>query len=289
MALRLPRRLLPRLIVHADWGTGASKRQMALAVRDDGYYHLLPPESVGDLYELLPRLKESAGASETAVLGLDFPIGLPAAYASAAGISGFLDALPRFGSGEWRGFYEVAEAVDQISLRRPFYPARPGGTSHEQLLKGLGLGATDDLYRRCERRTPDRGAASFLFWTLGAKQVGKAAISGWRDLLAPGLADYGINLAIWPFAGTLRDLMHERMFVVVETYPAEAYGHLRFPRGGWSKRNPAHGGKEGSRCWPGRLNARWYLTNDLSRPSNKGSQRAYRARTRSTPWLACSR
>ena len=236
-SLRPPHPSLPRLVAHADWGTTAAKRQMAIAVRDDGYYYLLPPEPVGDLYELPPRLKECAGANETTLLGLDFPIGLPATYAAAAGICDFLDALPRFGSGEWRGFYEVAGTADQISVHRPFYPARPGGSSHEQLVKGLGLGAADDLYRRCERSTPDRGAASSLFWTLGAKQVGKAAISGWRDLLAPGLAEYGINFAIWPFAGTLRDLIRERSFVVVESYPAEAYRHLGFPRSGWSKRD----------------------------------------------------
>ena len=74
---------------------------------------------------------------------------------------------------------------------------------------------------------------------MGAKQVGKAAISGWKDLLAPGLADYGINFAIWPFAGTLRDLIRERSFVVAESYPAEAYRHLGFPRSGWSKRQQA--------------------------------------------------
>ena len=42
---------LPGLVVHADWGCQADKRQMAIAVRDDGYYRLLPPEPVGDLWE----------------------------------------------------------------------------------------------------------------------------------------------------------------------------------------------------------------------------------------------
>jgi hypothetical protein len=210
-----------------------------MAVRDDGYYHLLPPEPVGELDEFPPRLKALAGESETTVLGLDFPIGLPAAYAAAAGIDDFLDALPCLGRSDWAEFYAVAEMPEQISLRRPFYPARPGGSSHEQLLHGLGLRAADDLYRRCERCTPDRGAASPLFWTLGAKQVGKSAISGWRDLLVPALSEYGINFAIWPFAGNLRDLIRERSFVVVESYPAEAYRHLNFPRSGWSKREPA--------------------------------------------------
>ena len=229
---------LPRLVAHADWGSVADKRQVAMAVRDDGYYYLLPPEPVGDLEDWLPRLSGMAGEEETTLIGFDFPIGLPAAYATSAGVSDFLDVLPRLGNGNWQEFYDVAESPDQVSLHRPFYPSRPGGSSHDHLLSGLGLDSKEELYRRCDRRTPDRGAASPLFWTLGAKQVGKAAISGWRDVLTPGLAGYGINFAIWPFAGTLRDLLRERMFVIVETYPAEAYRHLGFPRSGWSKRKP---------------------------------------------------
>jgi len=234
--VRLPHPSLPRLIAHADWGSQPDKRQMAIAVRADGYYRLLSPEPVGDLWELPGRLEEMAGTSETTLLGLDFPIGLPAAYAARVGITDFLEALPQFGSGDWREFYQVAETADQIALHRPFYPSRPGGCSRDQLVRGLGLSGPDDLYRCCERGTGDRPAASPLFWTLGAKQVGKAAISGWRDLLAPGLAGYGINFAIWPFAGSLRDLTRERMFVIAETYPAEAYRHLAFPRTRWSKR-----------------------------------------------------
>lgn len=53
--VRLPHPSLPRLIAHADWGSQADKRQTAIAVRDDGYYHLLPPEPVGDLWELPGR------------------------------------------------------------------------------------------------------------------------------------------------------------------------------------------------------------------------------------------
>ncbi|MGA2620136.1 MAG: hypothetical protein ABSF26_21165 [Thermoguttaceae bacterium] len=34
----------------------------------------------------------------------------------------------------------------------------------------------------------------------------------------------------------MQDLIRERSFLVVESYPAEAYRHLGFPRSGWSKR-----------------------------------------------------
>jgi hypothetical protein len=100
------------------------------------------------------------------------------------------------------------------------------------------LAGPDGLRRRCDRATPQRPAASPLFWTLGAKQVGKAAISGWRDLLVPALR-CGLDLAIWPFHGPLKVLLQNHRYVVAETYPAEIYRHLGLPLihpGGGSKR-----------------------------------------------------
>src|SRR5437773_11362000 len=55
------------------------------------------------------------------------------------------------------------------------------------------------LLRACDYSTADRYKACEIFWTLGANQVGKAAIAGWRDLLAPAVRDKAI--AIWPFDG----------------------------------------------------------------------------------------
>ena len=43
------------------------------------------------------------------------------------------------------------------------------------------------LLRRCERGGNGHKQACCLFWTLGGNQVGKAAIIGWRDVLAPAL------------------------------------------------------------------------------------------------------
>ena len=72
-----------------------------------------------------------------------------------------------------------------------------------------------------------RGAAEVLFWTLGPKQVGRAAIAGWRDVLIPHLA----NIRLWPFAGSLDKLLAAGgAAVVCETYPSEFYGHLGLPR-----------------------------------------------------------
>ncbi len=159
------------------------------------------------------------------LLGVDFPIGLPLHYAELAGIGTFLDALPRFGEGRWERFYEVGGAPQDISLTRPFYPARPGGARREHLLAALQADSFDALRRRCELPYPGRRAAAPLFWTLGGQQVGKAAIIGWRDLLGPALRS-GDDLAIWPFSGPLAALCVPGRIVAAESYPAEFYGHL---------------------------------------------------------------
>ena len=71
----------------------------------------------------------------------------------------------------------------------------------------------------------DQLAAEHPAWTLGGNQVGKAAISGWRELLAPARRA-GIDVGRWPFDGALAALLSTRRFVVAETYPGEVYEHL---------------------------------------------------------------
>lgn len=78
------------------------------------------------------------------LLGFDFPIGLPIAYASQAGIDDFRSFLPEFGQGEWESFYLPATTPDEISLRRPFYPRRPGGTKQQHLIEALGVSSMND-------------------------------------------------------------------------------------------------------------------------------------------------
>ena len=89
-------------------------------------------------------------------------------------------------------------------------------------MDGLGVTSMDDLLRRCDRRTATRRAACSIFWTLGANQVGLAAIAGWREVLQPA----GGEVALWPFDGPLAALLAEHDVVVAETYPAEAAAQL---------------------------------------------------------------
>ena len=207
----------PEVVFHADWSTNARKRWAARAVLRDGRYLARGTEAVVDGPSLMRSLEGTR-----ALVGFDFPIGVPRSWAQAVGIGSFRELLSLVGHDEWCDFFLVAESQEEISLRRPFYPARPGGRRQVHLVEALEMSAMDDLLRRCERRQADRRAACALFWTLGGNQVGKAALAGWREVLIPSLD----RLALWPFDGDLRELLPSERPTVVETYPGEVYRHL---------------------------------------------------------------
>ena len=240
-------RSLPRLVAHADWSVHGSKRWMAVAELSAGVYELASPERVDDPGTLLSRLRHRSEGMQI-VVGFDFPIGLPRAYVERAGIGSFIAALPKFGQREWLHFYELAETASEISVWRPFYPRRPGGTSHQDLVDGLGVDSMDDLLRACDRGTKHRPKACHLFWTLGANQVGRAALSGWREVICPALQSSSMDVAIWPFDGRLEELMGRADAILAETYPAEACRHLGIPLSGGSKRRQAD-----RRHWGGQM------------------------------------
>ena len=215
----------PKLVAHADWSTNPKKRWCAIAVLDaDGSYRIDVPELVGDLSTYFSRLRGRAGPEAVVFSGFDFPIGLPASYANKAGLADFRGALPRFGCGRWRDFFSPATVQQAISVTRPFYPQRPGGARKQHLVAGLDMQSTRELYRRCDLH-PDRGPAEAIFWLVGPKQVGRAAITGWRDLLAPAMGSEAPP-SLWPFDGRLVELLARPGVVVAETYPAEVYRHL---------------------------------------------------------------
>jgi diguanylate cyclase (GGDEF)-like protein/PAS domain S-box-containing protein len=239
---------LPALVGHADWSTSAAKRWIATASLRDGVYRVGAPEPVGDPGTLIEScIRDAHGGA--ALLGVDFPIGLPRAYARQAGIEDFRSALPALGTGRWRRFYDLAECPEQIAIERPFYPARPGGTRQAHLVDGLGVAAMEELLRACERGGKNRPRACPLFWTLGGKQVGRAAIAGWRHALVPALERMGGEVGLWPFDGDLDTLLRSRACVVAETYPADACVQLGLPMpgSGWSKRDRADRREQGRR------------------------------------------
>lgn len=220
----------PTLIAHADWSKDANKRWVAIAEREPaGRITVRSVEPVGDLGSYFPRLLARAPRPAEVLAGFDFPIGLPLGYATRAGIEDFVTALPMLGNGPWAEFYTLARQPAEISLTRPFYPhscARKGDAKQAPWCEALGAPDRSALLRACEQPTAQRQAASPLFWTIGGKQVGRAAISGWRDLLAPALTADGFGIRLWPFHGGLSELLSPDHVVVAETYPAEYYHHL---------------------------------------------------------------
>jgi hypothetical protein len=233
----MPQLTKPTVVYHADWGSKDVKRWCARAtLGTDGRYTAFTPKLVGNLGSLIEQLRTEAGETGSVFAGFDFPIGVPAYYAKRAGIASFRTLLKRLGHRKGKDFYSVCDEPGEISLNRPFYPnGAYKGRRQEHLFRGHGVRSMDQLLRRCERGGNGHRQACCLFWTLGGNQVGKAAIIGWRDVLAPALRKGGL-VSLWPFDGTLSSLLVSGKVVVAETYPAECYGWFsKDPLG--SKRN----------------------------------------------------
>ena len=217
---------LPEVVAHADWGLAHAGRWVARALlQADGSYRASAPEPAGAGPDLVTRLLGEARGG-TVLLGVDFPIGVPAAFAMRAGIGDFLAWLRRGPPDSW---YAAASTREEIATERPFYPRSRGGARRAHLVERLGVEGYRDLLRRCDRLT----RATCMFWTMGPQQCGKAAIAGWRELARPVAVDPVMGL--WPFEGPLGELLATRRLVLAETYPAECYRQVLNLKGRFSK------------------------------------------------------
>lgn len=225
---------LPSCICAADWSVNAKKRRAAVAYLVNGRYRIERIISIPDPRQMLSDLKKF-GDSSTILIGFDFPIGLPAAYARRRGHKNWREFLAALSTKGSAGFFIV---TDSPSLEQPFYPrtcTREGQRRVQTLVDALGMKSRDDLYRQCEQPTTTRGRAASLFFTLGGQQVGRAALHGWQNFLVSNRDE----VAMWPFDGGLGDLLAEDRPVVAEIYPAEYYRLAGIPPAGakkWSKR-----------------------------------------------------
>jgi hypothetical protein len=234
----VPAPLAADLVVAADWSVRAGKRWMAIAARgEDGRWRAGGARPVGRTATLVARVARRAGRGRAALIGLDIAIGLPASYARRAGVHAFVPWALGLGAPPWDRFASPAAASREISLHRPFYPAgaiRAGEARRADLCTALGVPDMNALRRSCDGARPGRGAAEALFWTLGGKQVGKAALAGWRDVVLPALRER--RAVMWPFHGRLTSLLRPGALVLAEIYPADAYRRLGILR--VSKRDP---------------------------------------------------
>ena len=211
----------------------ARKRWVTIARRQGALWQASAPRLVGDPAALAAGLIAERGP---AALGLDLPLGVPRGFAESrqeADFPGFLAGLTQN-----LDFFTVSPSLETVSPARPFYPALGiSGMTRLAHAAALGLADASGLSRLCDRATAERPAGAPVFWTLGANQSGKAAISAWRDWLAPALAA-GAPFKLWPFAGTLHELLRPRQLAIAEVYPAEALRHLGLKLAG-SKRAEA--------------------------------------------------
>jgi hypothetical protein len=155
--------------------------------------------------------------------GFDFPIGVPAKWANKVKLGSFPSFLDQLSKDPDPAFFKVAGSQNEISPERPFYPATAkAGVKQAHLYQRLGFQSFSELRRKCEARTDNRQPACPLFWTLGANQVGKGAISGWQEVVMPCVK---AGARLWPFDGEL-GLESSKGLTIAETYPAEIYGWL---------------------------------------------------------------
>jgi hypothetical protein len=221
------------IAAHADWSLDARKRWVTLARRQGAKWQASAPRLVGDPATLAAAL---IAEGLPAALGLDLPLGVPRGFAETRPETGFPAFLAGLAGNT--DFFAVSPTLDTVSPARPFYPARGiKGMTRAAHAAALGLADASGLSRLCDRATAERPAGAPVFWTLGANQSGKAAISAWRDWLAPALAA-GAPLRLWPFAGALRDLLRPGQLALAEVYPAESLRHLGLKLTG-SKRTEA--------------------------------------------------
>ena len=221
------------IAAHADWSLDPRKRWVTLARRQAQHWHATAPRLVGDPASLAAAL---IAEGLPAALGLDLPLGVPRGFAEARAEQGFPAFLAGLAGNA--DFFAVSPALETVSPARPFYPARGiKGMTRAAHAAALGLPDAAGLSRVCDRATAERPAGAPVFWTLGANQSGKAAISAWRDWLAPALAA-GAPLRLWPFAGGLHDLLRPGQLALAEVYPAESLRHLGLKLAG-SKRAEA--------------------------------------------------
>ncbi len=209
-------------LLHADWSLSPSKRWYAKALCIDGQWQVSDPVRIQDARRWCHDVLMSP-AYGTTLAGFDFPIGVPAQWATQVGVTHFRDWLAVLDMPRWQRFFDTADTPEDITLTRPFYPQHARkGMQQSDLTRALNVDDFDALRRGCERDMPGRKPCP-LFWTLGANQVGKAAQAGWRDVILPAL---GEGAALWPFDGEPAELAQTHHCILCETWPTLAAGLL---------------------------------------------------------------
>ena len=209
-------------ILAADWGLARRKRAVWSARRGGGapgwrVAREAPPAegwTLGRLVDRARRVREETGAA--ALIGIGAVLGVPGAYARAAGARDFFDALSRLaGSG---GLREESGSAAAWKPERPFFRVPAGRGALQRFLDAAG--GRSGLLRQVELRT---GAKPVFALSGIPGTVGSGSRALWQEL-AEGLEAPERDLRLWPFDGTLARLTSEPELVLAEAYPRAAYG-----------------------------------------------------------------
>lgn len=232
-------------VMHCDWSNGRKKRWMATAERfPDGKWLFSMPELVPELNEEGHRsgaLQDNCNLlkflgrrpEQTTIVGFDFPIGICQFMGEKTGADSYRTLLNTLATKQLKEWLSVCCTAHEISAHRPFYPncnVAKGDGSRQKILTGVGASEWRQLLRNCERGGNGTKVAQSPFLTIGAGQVGKAMIAGWKSVIIPAR-----ELSIWPFDGDLQSLIDKGGTILCETYPGDVYARLGFPKRGWSK------------------------------------------------------
>ena len=206
--------LRPAVIVCADWSRDLASREVYAASPQERRVWRLEPPDRGWTVEAVVRDAQAAANSRrgVALIGFDAPIGVPSSFLNAARCRTFLEWL----RGPWSTIdRRPCLTAEEWSVQRPFVavPKAEGGLKAFE--QRMGLFEVEPL-RRVDRAT----RAKPVFVASGIPgTVGFSAMDVWT-----GLQQLEDEVAVWPLAGSLEDLLGGGKPVVAEIYPRLAYG-----------------------------------------------------------------
>lgn len=222
---------VPATILCADWGKTPNKRAVYVAnIKDRSVRRV--PRSDWSFHSVLEEARQRVHHGPV-VLAFDLPLGVPESYARAVGSilglqrqTDFLRILKAVAP--LPEFFEPTTKASDWQPIRPFFavPPKTGG------LKSYRREAEKQGVKLC-RAIDELTRANSLFVKSGIPgSVGSAACAFWTEL-APHLSSER-DFAVWPFEGSLAELIESPRIVLAEIYPRVSYAIaiLDSPAGG---------------------------------------------------------
>jgi 8-oxo-dGTP diphosphatase len=211
----------PAAFLSADWGKHPRKRAVYSASSHGGWSIRREEPGPGGwslaaLVRTAMQLRDRSGFA--VVIAVDAVLGLPTVYGRMTGTSGFRDAVTWLDAAGGLDA-EVKEPADWTPAR-PFFRVPPGKGGLTRLVDAAG--GPSSAKRQIEHRT----GAKPVFAVSGIPgTVGSGSRALWKELAA--VAPEQIKL--WPFDGSISELLSTQQVVLAESYPLAAYATALSP------------------------------------------------------------